>query len=472
MKGSQARRRAAGAPRFGTGRGGTWFGGADERRRRPRPRERPFFACRPRYHAGMSAILHLLAREIMDSRGNPTLEVDCLLESGASGRAAVPSGASTGHHEAHELRDGGTRYGGKGVRKAVENVNEQLAKALEGEDGLDQAAVDQTMLELDGTANKKRLGANAILGVSLAVAHAGAAESQMPLYRYVGGARANLMPVPMMNIINGGAHADNNVDLQEFMIMPFGADSFAEGLRVGAEVTACLRKVSKSKGYNTNVGDEGGIAPDLKSNEEALELIMAAIEKAGFKPGRDVKIAIDAASAEFLKDGKYVVDDKPHSAEKMVELYESWCGRYPIFSIEDGLDQDDWDGWRLLTERLGQRVQLVGDDLFVTNPERVRMGIEKKAGNAVLIKVNQIGTLSETLETISLAHRHGMRCILSHRSGETEDTTIADLAVATLAGQIKTGAPCRSDRVAKYNRLLRIEEELGTAASYAAKDMA
>ncbi len=419
----------------------------------------------------MSAILHLLAREILDSRGNPTVEVDCLLESGATGRAAVPSGASTGHHEAHELRDGGSRYGGKGCKKAVANVNEELAKALEGEDGLDQSAIDQIMIELDGTPNKKRLGANAILGVSLAVAHAGASECSMPLYRYVGGTRANLMPVPMMNIINGGAHADNNVDLQEFMIMPFGADSFGEGLRIGAEVTACLRKVCKQKGYNTNVGDEGGIAPDLKSNEEALELILAACEKAGFQPGRDIKIAIDAASAEFLKDGKYVVDGKPHSAEQMVALYESWCGRYPIFSIEDGLDQDDWGGWKTLTDRLGKRVQLVGDDLFVTNTERVQMGIERGAGNAVLIKVNQIGTLTETLDTISLAHRHGMRCILSHRSGETEDTTIADLAVATMAGQIKTGAPCRSDRVAKYNRLLRIEEELDSAASYAARGL-
>jgi enolase len=417
----------------------------------------------------MSAILNLHAREILDSRGNPTLEVECLLESGASGSAAVPSGASTGHHEAHELRDGGSRYGGKGVTKAVANVNGELAKELEGLDGLDQAGVDQAMLELDDTPNKKRLGANAILGVSLSVAHAAASECSLPLYRYVGGARAKLLPVPMMNILNGGAHADNNVDLQEFMIMPFGGKTFAESLRMGAEITAALRKVCKAKGYNTNVGDEGGIAPDLKSNEEALELILAATEKAGFKPGTEVKIAIDAASAEFLEDGKYVVDGKPRTAQEMVKLYESWCGRYPIFSIEDGLDQDDWDGWRELTQRLGSKVQLVGDDLFVTSAERVRKGIEAKAGNAVLIKVNQIGTLTETLDTIALAHRHGLACILSHRSGETEDTTIADLAVATLAGQIKTGAPCRSERVAKYNRLLRIEEELGDSAEYAGR---
>jgi enolase len=325
------------------------------------------------------------------------------------------------------------------------------------------------MIELDGTPNKSRIGANAILGVSLAVAKAAAAESGLPLYRYLGGSIANVLPVPMMNILNGGKHADNNVDLQEFMIMPFGATSFAEGLRLGVEVFHALKGVCKAKGYNTNVGDEGGFAPDLKSNEEALELILAAIHKVGVQPGSDVKIAIDAASAEFLHDGKYMVDGKPHSSMDMVELYARWCERYPIFSIEDGLDQDDWDGWQSLTKRVGARVQLVGDDLYVTNARRVQMGIDKKAGNAVLIKVNQIGTLTETLDTIALAHRHGMRCVISHRSGETEDTTIADLAVATNAGQIKTGAPCRSDRVAKYNRLLRIEEELDATGRYGAK---
>ena len=416
----------------------------------------------------MSEIVDLRAREVLDSRGNPTVEVDVVLESGATGSAMVPSGASTGHHEAHELRDGGKRYGGKGVLKAVENVNEELARELVGLDALDQVGLDRTMLTLDGTPNKARLGANALLGVSLAVARAAADESGMPLYRYVGGAMASILPVPMMNILNGGKHADNNVDLQEFMIMPFGAASFAEGLRMGVETFHALKGVCKQKGYNTNVGDEGGFAPDLKSNEEAIELILAASEKAGFKPGRDIRIAIDAASAEFLHDGKYVVEKQGKSSMEMVELYASWCGKYPIFSIEDGLDQDDWEGWQALTARLGSKVQLVGDDLFVTNVARLRTGIEKKAGNAVLVKVNQIGTLTETLETIALAHRSGYRCVMSHRSGETEDTTIADLAVATNCGQIKTGAPCRSDRVAKYNRLLRIEDELGAQASYGA----
>jgi enolase len=416
----------------------------------------------------MSEIVDLRAREVLDSRGNPTVEVDVVLESGATGSAMVPSGASTGHHEAHELRDGGKRYGGKGVLKAVENVNEELARELVGIDALDQVGIDRAMLTLDGTPNKARLGANALLGVSLAVARAAADESGMPLYRYVGGAMASILPVPMMNILNGGKHADNNVDLQEFMIMPFGAASFAEGLRMGVETFHALKGVCKQKGYNTNVGDEGGFAPDLKSNEEAIELILAASEKAGFKPGRDIRIAIDAASAEFLHDGKYVVEKQGKSSMEMVELYASWCGKYPIFSIEDGLDQDDWEGWQALTARLGSKVQLVGDDLFVTNVARLRTGIEKKAGNAVLVKVNQIGTLTETLETIALAHRSGYRCVMSHRSGETEDTTIADLAVATNCGQIKTGAPCRSDRVAKYNRLLRIEDELGAQASYGA----
>ncbi|MFM7299084.1 MAG: phosphopyruvate hydratase [Planctomycetota bacterium] len=416
----------------------------------------------------MSEIVDLRAREVLDSRGNPTVEVDVVLESGATGSAMVPSGASTGHHEAHELRDGGKRYGGKGVRKAVENVNEELARELVGIDALDQVGIDRAMLTLDGTPNKARLGANALLGVSLAVARAAADESGLPLYRYVGGAMASVLPVPMMNILNGGKHADNNVDLQEFMLMPFGATSFAEGLRMGVETFHALKGVCKQKGYNTNVGDEGGFAPDLKSNEEAIELILAASEKAGFKPGRDIKIAIDAASAEFLHDGKYVVEKRGKSSMEMVELYADWCGKYPIFSIEDGLDQDDWEGWQALTARLGGKVQLVGDDLFVTNVARLRTGIEKKAGNAVLVKVNQIGTLTETLETIALAHRSGYRCVMSHRSGETEDTTIADLAVATNCGQIKTGAPCRSDRVAKYNRLLRIEDELGVQASYGA----
>ena len=416
----------------------------------------------------MSEIVDLRAREVLDSRGNPTVEVDVVLESGATGSAMVPSGASTGHHEAHELRDGGKRYGGKGVRKAVENVNEELARELVGGDALDQVGIDRAMLTLDGTPNKARLGANALLGVSLAVARAAADESGMPLYRYIGGAMASVLPVPMMNILNGGKHADNNVDLQEFMLMPFGATSFAEGLRMGVETFHALKGVCKHKGYNTNVGDEGGFAPDLKSNEEAIELILAASEKAGFKPGRDIKIAIDAASAEFLHDGKYVVEQRGRSSMEMVELYADWCGKYPIFSIEDGLDQDDWEGWQALTARLGGKVQLVGDDLFVTNVARLRTGIEKQAGNAVLVKVNQIGTLTETLETIALAHRSGYRCVMSHRSGETEDTTIADLAVATNCGQIKTGAPCRSDRVAKYNRLLRIEDELGVQASYGA----
>ncbi|MFO1009234.1 MAG: phosphopyruvate hydratase [Planctomycetota bacterium] len=420
----------------------------------------------------MSAIVHLHGREILDSRGNPTLEVDVTLESGALGRASVPSGASTGIYEAHELRDGGTRYGGKGVQKAVAHVNGELARELVGLDALDQAAVDHAMIALDGTPNKKRLGANAILGVSLATAKAAAEETGLPLYRYVGGAAANLLPVPMMNILNGGAHADNNVDIQEFMIMPFGAPSFAEGLRMGTEVFHALKKVCKAKKLNTAVGDEGGFAPDLGSNEEAITLILSAIESVGLKPGADVKLALDCASAEFYADGKYTIDGKAHSSKELVAYYARLAERYPIFSIEDGLDQDDWDGWQHLTATLGGRVQLVGDDLFVTNVERLVLGIQRKAANAVLIKVNQIGTLSETLATIGLAHTKGYRCISSHRSGETEDTTISDLAVATNCGQIKTGAPCRTDRVAKYNRLLRIEEELGSHARYGASILA
>jgi len=417
----------------------------------------------------MSQIVQIRGREVLDSRGTPTLEVDVVLESGGVGSAMVPSGASTGIHEAHELRDGGPRYGGKGVLRAVEHVNGELQDALLGSDALDQGAVDNRMIELDGTPNKKRLGANAILGVSLATARAAALELGLPLYRYLGGAVGKVLPVPMMNILNGGRHADNNVDLQEFMVMPFGAATFAEGLRMGAEVTAALKAVCKSKGYNTNVGDEGGFAPNLKSNEEAIELILAAAEKAGLAPGVDVRIAIDAAAAETLQEGRYRVDGKLHDADGLIALYSSWVDRYPIFSIEDGLDQDEWKGWARLTAALGARVQLVGDDLFVTNARRVQAGIDQKVANAVLIKVNQIGTLTETLDTIALAQRNGYRCVISHRSGETEDTTIADLAVATNAAQIKTGAPCRSDRVAKYNRLLRIEEELSSIGLYGAR---
>jgi enolase len=417
----------------------------------------------------MSEIMDVHGREIMDSRGNPTVEVEVTLESGAFGRAAVPSGASTGIYEAHELRDGEGRYGGKGVLKAVESVNTEIAHHLAGYDGLDQASVDHAMIELDGTKNKERLGANAMLGVSLALAKAAADETGQPLYRYVGGAGANVLPVPMMNILNGGAHADNNVDVQEFMIMPFGATRFSEGLRMGAEVFHALKSVCREHGLVTAVGDEGGFAPNLASNEDAIELILSAVEKTGLQPGSDVKIAIDAASSEFLKDGAYHVDGRAHSSTELVEFYAEWCERYPIFSIEDGLDQDDWEGWTALTRRLGSRVQLVGDDLFVTNTERLQTGIDKAAGNSILIKVNQIGTLTETLDTIALAHRSGYTCVMSHRSGETEDATIADLAVATRTGQIKTGAPCRSDRVAKYNQLLRIEEGLGEHAVYGAR---
>ncbi len=408
-------------------------------------------------------------REILDSRGNPTVEVEVTLESGAFGRAAVPSGASTGIYEAHELRDGEGRYGGKGVLKAVENVNTELAQHLVGHEATDQGTVDRTMIELDGTKNKERLGANAILGISLAVAKAAAEETGQPLYRYVGGAGARVLPVPMMNILNGGAHADNNVDVQEFMIMPFGATRFAEGLRMGTEVFHALKSVCRERGLATAVGDEGGFAPNLASNEEAVELILSAIEKTGLQPGSDVKIALDAASSEFLKDGAYHIDGRALSASELAAFYEDWCDKFPIFSIEDGLDQDDWEGWRELTARLGSKTQLVGDDLFVTSVERLQQGIDKGAANSILIKVNQIGTLTETLETIALAHRNGFTCVMSHRSGETEDATIADLAVASNTGQIKTGAPCRSDRVAKYNQLIRIEEELGEGAVYGAR---
>jgi enolase len=423
----------------------------------------------------MSAIVHIQGREILDSRGKPTVEVDVTLESGATGRASVPSGASTGTHEAHELRDGGPRYGGKGVTKAVGGVNQELARELLGLDGLDQAAIDRAMIDLDGTPNKKRLGANAILGVSLATARAAADECGLSLYRYIGGTAAAVLPVPMMNILNGGQHADNNVDLQEFMVMPFGAKTFAEGLRMGAEVFHALKSVCKQKRLNTSVGDEGGIAPDLESNEAALQLILTAIEKAGFKPGTDLSLAIDAAASEFYADGQYTIEGKAKSSKEMVAYYAGLCERYPIFSIEDGLDQDDWEGWRALTAAFTSngksRVQLVGDDLFCTNTERLALGIQRGAANSILIKVNQIGTLTETLATMGMAQAHGYRCVTSHRSGETEDTTIADLAVASNCGQIKTGAPCRTDRVAKYNRLLRIEEELGAHATYAAQSL-
>ena len=430
----------------------------------------------------MSGIVHVQGREILDSRGNPTVEVEVVLETGAVGVAAVPSGASTGAHEAHELRDGGKRYGGKGVRKAVENVDGEIARAIAGLDGTDQAGVDRALVALDRTPNKKRLGANAILGVSLAVAKAAAEESGLPLYRYLGGADANLLPVPMMNILNGGAHADNNVDLQEFMVMPFGAKTFAEALRAGAETFHALKSVCRERGLATAVGDEGGIAPDLESDEAAIELVLSAVEKAGFAPGKDVKIAIDAAATELFEGGTYTVGGKKKTAAEMVAWYQGLAERYPIFSLEDGLSEDDWDGWKALTAAFPPResggaggrpgLQLVGDDLFVTNTARLSRGIAERAGNAILIKVNQIGTLTETLATIRMARDNGFRCIVSHRSGETEDTTIADLAVATSAGQIKTGAPCRTDRVAKYNRLLRIEEELGASAHYAGLDFA
>lgn len=422
----------------------------------------------------MNTIVSIYGREILDSRGNPTVEVEVELESEIYGRAAVPSGASTGEHEACELRDGdGARYLGKGVSKAVENINEILAPELIGMDVRDQVALDQMMCELDGTENKSRLGANAILGISMAAARAAADSCGLPLYRYLGGAKANHMPVPMMNILNGGSHADNSVDLQEFMIMPFGKDNqlnFAEGLQVGAEIFHHLKAVLRKKSYSTAVGDEGGFAPNLKSNAEALDLLMEAISGAGYKPGEEVKIAIDAASSEFYdkKSGIYILEgeDRKLSSVELVALYKKWCSDYPIFSIEDGLDENDWDGWKSLTEAIGSHCQLVGDDLFVTNPKRLRRGIENNIGNSILIKVNQIGTITETLDTISLAKSHGYTCVISHRSGETEDTFIADLAVAVNAGQIKTGSLCRTDRVAKYNQLLRIEEELGEGAIY------
>ena len=412
----------------------------------------------------------IVAREILDSRGRPTIEAEVRLETGTVGLAQVPSGASTGSFEAHELRDDDkNRYGGKGVLTAVRNVKEKITPVLLEVDALEQATVDRLMIDRDGSPNKKNLGANAILAVSLATAKAAAEEVELPLYRYLGGPLSNVLPVPMMNVINGGSHADNNVDFQEFMIMPVGADSFREALRWGAEVFATLSKVLGEKGLLSGVGDEGGYAPNLGSNQEALDLLITAIEKAGYKPGEEVALAMDVAASEFYADGKYQYDGEAHSPEEFISYLAELVERYPIISIEDALHEDDWDSWKTLTDKLGSKIQLVGDDLFVTNKTRLQKGIDLGVGNAVLIKLNQIGTLTETLETIDLATRSGYRSVISHRSGETEDTTIADLAVATRAGQIKTGSLCRSERVAKYNRLLRIEEELGDRAVYAGK---
>ncbi len=418
----------------------------------------------------MGEIVDVTARQILDSRGNPTVEVDVTLDSGAMGRAAVPSGASTGKREALELRDGNKKYFlGKGVTKAVLNVNDEIGPQILGLESTEQVFIDRLMLELDGTPNKGKLGANAILGVSLAVAKASAEECGLPLYRYIGGANAKEMPVPMMNILNGGAHADNNVDIQEFMVMPVRAKNISEAVRMGAEVFHNLKSVLKSKGYNTSVGDEGGFAPSLRSNEEALESVLEGIEKAGYKPGKDLLIALDAAASEFYDKGGYVFkksDGSRRTSEQMISFYEDWVRKYPIISIEDGLDEGDWAGWKMLTEALGDRVQLVGDDLFVTNTKILKKGIDRGVANSILIKLNQIGTLTETLEAIETAKRAGYTAVVSHRSGETEDTTLADLAVAANAGQIKTGSLSRTDRVAKYNQLIRIEEELGEAAYY------
>jgi enolase len=419
----------------------------------------------------MTRITAVQAREILDSRGNPTVEVDVHLDSGVMGRAAVPSGASTGEHEAVELRDGDkARYLGKGVTSAVQNVNAVIAQELMGMDALDQREIDRTMIQLDGTRNKSNLGANAILGTSLAVAKAAAEALEIPLYRYIGGVNAHVLPVPMMNILNGGAHADNNVDMQEFMVMPAGARSFSEALRMGTEVFHALKKVLKNKGLNTAVGDEGGFAPNLKSNVEAVEVILQSIKEAGYEAGKDIWLAVDAAASEFHKDGRYVMEAEAQpdkSPAAMIDFWAELVAKYPIISIEDGLDENDWDNWGLLTQRIGNKVQLVGDDLFVTNTEYLSRGIAEGVGNAILVKVNQIGTLTETLATCQMAHRAGYTTIISHRSGETEDTFIADLAVATGVGQIKTGSASRSDRIAKYNQLLRIEEELGEGAVFA-----
>ncbi|MFD0674749.1 phosphopyruvate hydratase [Cohnella sp. GCM10027633] len=420
----------------------------------------------------MTIITDVYAREILDSRGNPTVEVEVRLESGALGRAIVPSGASTGAYEAVELRDGDkSRYLGKGVLKAVENVNSIIAPEIIGYDALDQVEIDNKMIALDGTPNKAKLGANAILAVSIAVARAAAEALDVPLYQYLGGFNSKKLPVPMMNIINGGAHADNNVDVQEFMVLPVGAPTFAEALRTGAEIFHALKSVLKDKGLNTAVGDEGGFAPNFASNEEALSTIIVAIEKAGYKPGVDVFLGMDVASTEFFKDGKYHLEGegKSYTPAEFVDLLASWADKYPIITIEDGCSEDDWEGWKLLTEKLGGKIQLVGDDLFVTNTERLSTGIEQGIGNSILVKVNQIGSLTETFDAIEMAQRAGYTAVISHRSGESEDSTIADIAVATNAGQIKTGAPSRSDRVAKYNQLLRIEDKLGSTASYAGK---
>ncbi len=417
----------------------------------------------------MTAIIDITGREILDSRGNPTVEVDVTLETGAFGRAAVPSGASTGAHEAVELRDGGSRYFGKGVLKAVEAVNGEIYDALTGLDAEDQIILDQVMRDLDGTENKSRLGANAILGVSMAVAKAAADEAALPLYNYLGGPSARMLPVPMMNIINGGEHADNPIDIQEFMIMPISAGNIRDAVRMGAEIFHTLKKKLSDAGHNTGVGDEGGFAPNLNGTVEALDFIMQAIETAGYKPGEDIMLALDSAASEFYKDGKYILSGEGRTldSDEMAAYYADLCAKYPIFSIEDGMDEDDWAGWKVLTDMVGDKVQLVGDDLFVTNPVRLDDGIKKGVANSILIKVNQIGTLSETFDAVEMAHRAGYTSVMSHRSGETEDATIADLAVATNCGQIKTGSLARSDRLAKYNQLIRIEEALGDAAKYA-----
>lgn len=415
----------------------------------------------------MSEIISVHGRQIIDSRGNPTVEVDVALSTGATGRAMVPSGASTGQHEAIELRDGAEKYGGKGVKQAVRNVNEVLGPSIVGMDADTQEEIDRALIELDASPNKSALGANALLGISLAVAHAAADDAGLPLFRYLGGAGANRLPVPMMNVLNGGEHADNNVDFQEFMIQPFGAATFRQGLRWSVEVYHSLKSLLRQKGLSTGIGDEGGFAPDLRSNAEAVELLLEAIEQTGLQAGRSqVAIALDVAATELYSDGVYTFEGKPHSSGDMVSFYKEWCRQYPIVSIEDGLDEDDWDGWAQLTDELDDAIQLVGDDLFVTNPERLKKGIKGNQANSILIKLNQIGTLSETLRAIDIAREAQYSAVISHRSGETEDTTIADLAVAVGAGQIKTGAPCRSDRVAKYNQLLRIEEWLGSSARY------
>jgi len=421
----------------------------------------------------MSGIIDVVARQIFDSRGNPTVEVDVVLDDGSFGRAAVPSGASTGAHEAVELRDGGTAFLGKGVTKAVDNVNTIIADEIEGMDALDQLQLDQALIELDGTPNKSKLGANAILGVSLAVAKAAAESSMLPFYRYIGGPNAHVLPVPMMNIINGGAHADNPIDMQEFMIMPVGAESLAHAVQMGSEIFHTLKKGLHAEGHNTNVGDEGGFAPNLKSAEEALDYIVKSIEKAGYRPGEDVFLGLDCASTEYYKNGKYemVGEGKSLSSEENVRFLEGLVSRFPIISIEDGMAEDDWEGWKALTDAIGKTVQLVGDDLFVTNTERLKSGIKMGVANSILVKVNQIGSLSETLDAVDTAHRAGYTSVMSHRSGETEDSTIADLAVALNCGQIKTGSLSRSDRLAKYNQLIRIEEMLGSAAVYAGRSI-